>query len=912
MMKRLPGGKAKYEMSSGVESTNTAAPIDKRDDSEEASEIPQLLKREPSSGDPTQPSSKLRMKTIQGPLFVMAAVYFCTVVITYSISKRMSQSDKPLSFSMAAEKTLPLSPLDDGASRKEHALGKTALHAHAAIESEIGLTPFDVDVRKHLRVKPVFRGPNVPNGAANGITASTQFSMSKTRLVRLADLASRWDGPISVAVYGHNDSDSETLMAFIRNSQDTLKHTIVNFITDDRASASYPINILRNIALEHAPTDNVLLLDVDFIPSVDSHSQLMKELASPALAKQFNALILPAFERRLNEGEEEYHPMELLDLPASKEVLLSVMRREPGTYLPFDSDRFPKGHGPTNFDKWYTSSEVFQVNYDLRFEPYFVVSKKHLPPLWEYFDGFGLNKWTWVNELHLAGYNFMVAPNSFLVHINHGGGAINKKASLRVNKKRKGEYDEYLKLKYPSNGKEDAVSPVIQREPATMTTESSQSTFAETHHSHHLLHPDLKQVSVLPVVTGAGTFWERSYFHAYEENCPSTQNGNPMVLVENENGFAAGPIIPSCSTDGVCDRHELLLRTFAFNSLVSNTGLHFHLPPQLPDTSNAIVWDRVRMNSSTGACFLDENHLVVASYGNRKVYLYHYNILKQSQSLLAEASTHCGKLDLVDCLPDGRVIVSCFTGEPELLRVDMTELLIERVKSIRVFDKLRQFNHDAEFYRFSQKSESVILACTTNQFRRNSLMVRFYDYNLEMNIADFVMDEHQVTKGYKAKGHRFIDDGDGRHFLVVVTKYDVRGYRTGCNEFRPNKEEETHSQLLLIRMDFDVDDILTGERPPAETSDFTVVGLLNLGVSAPDGLAYKEGIALVVDQLNDRLYQVEISGTQMKLLQDIDGYSLPHGVALSKYNNHFAVTCYGDNSVFIHDGLGNLKSHTVH
>jgi hypothetical protein len=242
----------------------------------------------------------------------------------------------------------------------------------------------------------------------------------------------------------------------------------------------------------------------------------------------------------------------------------------------------------------------------------------------------------------------------------------------------------------------------------------------------------------------------------------------------------------------------------------------------------------------------------------------------------------------------------------------MTELLIERVKSIRVFDKLRQFNHDAEFYRFSQKSESVILACTTNQHRRNGLMVRFYDYNLEMNIADFVMDEHQVTKGYKAKGHRFIDDGDGRHFLVVVTKYDVRGYRTGCNEFRPNKEEETHSQLLLIRMDFDVDDILTGERPPAETSDFTVVGLLDLGVSAPDGLAYKEGIALVVDQLNDRLFQVEISGTQMKLLQDIDGYSLPHGVALSKYNNHFAVTCYGDNSVFIHDGLGNLKSLTGH
>ena len=67
----------------------------------------------------------------------------------------------------------------------------------------------------------------------------------------------------------------------------------------------------------------------------------------------------------------------------------------------------------------------------------------------------------------------------------------------------------------------------------------------------------------------------------------------------------------------------------------------------------------------------------------------------------------------------------------------------------------------------------------------------------------------------------------------------------------------------------------------------------------------------MVRLLNDKLVQVEISGTQMKLLQDIDGYMLPHGVALSKYNNHFSATCYGDNSVFIHDGLGNLKSHAV-
>ena len=91
-----------------------------------------------------------------------------------------------------------------------------------------------------------------------------------------------------------------------------------------------------------------------------------------------------------------------------------------GKISPFHVQEFPQGHGPTNFGKWITASHPYQIKYKPRFEPYFVVNKKEgLPPFWEYFQGYGFNKWSWVAELHVSGWTFVVAPNSFLVRINH-------------------------------------------------------------------------------------------------------------------------------------------------------------------------------------------------------------------------------------------------------------------------------------------------------------------------------------------------------------------------------------------------------------------------------------------------------------------------------------------------------------
>ena len=87
---------------------------------------------------------------------------------------------------------------------------------------------------------------------------------------------------------------------------------------------------------------------------------------------------------------------------------------------PFHLEEFPPGHGPTKFSKWYEASELYKVEYEYKFEPYFVIKKYHdLPPFWEKFHGRYSNKYSWVGELSLAGYSFYVDPSCFLIHVNH-------------------------------------------------------------------------------------------------------------------------------------------------------------------------------------------------------------------------------------------------------------------------------------------------------------------------------------------------------------------------------------------------------------------------------------------------------------------------------------------------------------
>ncbi len=362
----------------------------------------------------------------------------------------------------------------------EHIIYKSA-SASASVHDHV-----DSETRSSLDIKPFFRGEQTVRrglgstarasaGDGLAITAVVQISFHPTKLQRLLDLASRWrDGYISVILYVCDEESSsvlEHLESYVKEHASLFEKTVIQIVTDRRPKASrqYPINILRNMGMENAPTDHVIVLDVDLVPNVGAYADLVKHLSLNTVSREKTALILPSFERSLAKDEDESSPIEAFHIPDTKSDLIPhiVMPENgdddddinggsvaEGKISPFHVEIFPQGHGPTKFEKWITTLNPYQVEYAPRFEPYFVVNKQNgLPPFWEYFQGYGFNKWSWVAELHAAGWKFIVAPNSFLVHIDHDYST--NKSSRTIRDKMAEEFVlgfvPYIKKEYGSN-----------------------------------------------------------------------------------------------------------------------------------------------------------------------------------------------------------------------------------------------------------------------------------------------------------------------------------------------------------------------------------------------------------------------------------------------------------------------------
>lgn len=347
----------------------------------------------------------------------------------------------------------------------------------------------DSETRSSLDIKPFFRGEQTArrglgstaraSGDGLAITAVVQISFHPTKLQRLLDLASRWgDGYISVVLYvcGEESPSSvlEHLNSYVKEHASLFEKTVIQIVTDrsPKASRRYPINILRNMGVENAPTDHVIVLDVDLVPNVGAYAALVKHLSLNTVSREKTALILPSFERSLAKDEDESLPIEAFHIPDTKSDLLPHIvfpengdddindgsdyddEIAEGKISPFHVEIFPQGHGPTKFEKWITTLNPYQVEYAPRFEPYFVVNKKNgLPPFWEYFQGYGFNKWSWVAELHAAGWAFVVAPDSFLVHIDHDYSTNKSTRTIRDNMAEEFAlgFVPYIRKEYGSN-----------------------------------------------------------------------------------------------------------------------------------------------------------------------------------------------------------------------------------------------------------------------------------------------------------------------------------------------------------------------------------------------------------------------------------------------------------------------------
>ena len=261
---------------------------------------------------------------------------------------------------------------------------------------------------------------------------------------------------IVVVAVANEEQQTQAVTRMTTNHPCTRLTLVVYRLTDDERAHpdQYPVNYLRNLGLEQVQTSHVLVVDVDFVPSMGLASRIHEALTAEQKLLDADkaplALVVPAFERVMDCStvHDNHHCQQLLQtnssfLPETFEALQHCV--ESKDCRVFQSTNNRDGHGSTRSQEWLQRQWYEDNNKDeatqhrvrriscfesLRYEPYVVIewclppattteSARAVPFYDERFHGYGKNKIQHVQHLRLLGYQFGVLPQGFLIHNPH-------------------------------------------------------------------------------------------------------------------------------------------------------------------------------------------------------------------------------------------------------------------------------------------------------------------------------------------------------------------------------------------------------------------------------------------------------------------------------------------------------------
>ncbi|KAF7228771.1 xylosyl- and glucuronyltransferase LARGE1 [Nothobranchius furzeri] len=242
-----------------------------------------------------------------------------------------------------------------------------------------------------------------PSSDSTDVTLVAQLSMD--RLQMLEAICKHWEGPISLALY-LSDAEAQQFLRYAQGSEVLMSRWNVGYHIVYKEGQFYPVNLLRNVAMQQVNSPYMFLSDIDFLPMYGLYEYLRKSVVQMDMANTKKALVVPAFETL------RYR----LSFPKSKAELLSQL--DMGTLFTFRYHVWTKGHAPTNFAKWRTATTPYRVQWEADFEPYVMV-RRDCPEYDRRFVGFGWNKVSHIMELDAQEYEFVVLPNAYMIHMPH-------------------------------------------------------------------------------------------------------------------------------------------------------------------------------------------------------------------------------------------------------------------------------------------------------------------------------------------------------------------------------------------------------------------------------------------------------------------------------------------------------------
>ena len=254
------------------------------------------------------------------------------------------------------------------------------------------------------RTHPFFI-PQVETPASDDVTLVTQLSMDRVQM--LERIAKHWRSSMSIAIYTM-DYELEDVLLFISQCRYLKSRKNISYHVVFRVGDLYPVNYLRNVAMNFSLTSAVFITDIDFLPKLNLDSNLKYWVSHHNMISISGnkAFIVPAFETLRYKFSS----------PGGKQELIQMW--DDGLLDTFRHFEWPRGHAATNYTYWKQAVSPYKVGWDMDYEPYVFLPKKG--PLFDTrFVGFGWNKVSFIIELDALDFELWVLPDVFMIHVPH-------------------------------------------------------------------------------------------------------------------------------------------------------------------------------------------------------------------------------------------------------------------------------------------------------------------------------------------------------------------------------------------------------------------------------------------------------------------------------------------------------------
>jgi len=275
------------------------------------------------------------------------------------------------------------------------------------------------------------------------IAIATQGTLDRIEM-HLDRLARCWQGPMSVAVLVENAKELERARAVVRRSRAIQQWVDLHVVqrrghTRGDPTAFYPINMLRNVAMQHVKTRWVFVLDIDLLPNACMSMyvgwvEVMEEVVPLQAGRSEHqhgdassiasgcpgllAFIPPALELTREDmsdlpvsPDEAFEQCEFLSKAQALECVYQGTLRPMHMY-------YPPAYIPTNYSRWISSNSWFEIPYSSRFEPYYI-ARSDVPLFNDSFVDRGRNFAQQVYHMWASGYRFYSIPSLFVIDIPH-------------------------------------------------------------------------------------------------------------------------------------------------------------------------------------------------------------------------------------------------------------------------------------------------------------------------------------------------------------------------------------------------------------------------------------------------------------------------------------------------------------